>query len=688
MTSGKITLSQANRKKASKITLKNRVTLLAVVFIILSIGVLSGAVIKNVDTKMQEQMASDGYNLAENIRTQVVLSNVTEKSMLELLDEKLLTVCDMMKIVDVEDYSNELLNKIKSDLNLQELSISNVGKNIVYSTDSSLIGHIYRSDHEMNSVFTGIQDSYTESIRQSDVGTSNIKFGGSNLKNGYYVQAGIDANFFVELSKEISQQRILELVAEDDSIVYANVFNKDGVEISGTNNKIGEKFTDAGTVAAAVNGQDYDNFYYYEDGKQYVYDVLLPLEDANGNHIGAVNVGMSLENLREAQKSIKFQAILIALISALVASTSIYFLMNHFLAPLKRAANSLEQIASGDLTGSINKVFLDSRDEIGNIARGIARMQTSLQELISSIQYSAEIMEVASDDLAEAVSDTTRATDEISTAVEQIASSSEHQAMKSEKTVESAMKLGDKIEQVNGFVEESYDISVKTNSSCHEGGKNMIELTQIIKESNSKSEDVSGIVDKVHAFAQDAETITVFIEGIANQTNLLALNASIEAARAGEAGKGFAVVAEEIRKLAEDTANATNNIKELIQNIQGQSEGAVEAMKVVKEIGLRQDISVKSTTEIFASTNSIVDKLVHNMKETLAHTHDVDEYKDSIIEAMESISTVLQETSAATEEVSASTEEQLATMEEVTSNAESSKEIAETLLKEVGKFNV
>ncbi|MCT4663209.1 MAG: methyl-accepting chemotaxis protein [Tissierellales bacterium] len=682
------TLSETNKKRPSKRPLRNKVTVLAVAFILASIAILSSMTLYMVNTKMQEQMATDGYALVEGIEAQIGLNELSQEIMLELLDEKILGIANTFKAMDSSFYSNEFLQQVADNTGVTEIAIADNTKTVLYCTDTDSVGYVYAPSHSMYPLFEGKKDHYTEPIRKSTTGVDNLKYGGVNLGNGYYIQVGIDAEFFVNLNEKINAQKMLENASESESVLYTCIIDETGKQTAGTYGVIGQIFDDEGTKTAAIGGELYAGFFDSEEFGQEVYEVFLPIEDQDGNHIGALNVGLSVANLREAQGQMKMQAILAGLLCGLVASIIIYFFIKSYLLPLHRASKSLEKIANGDLTERIHPVFLKSQDEVGYIARAIDNMQKSLKDLLRSVQESAQAMDESSSDLAEAVEETTKATDEISAAVEEIAASSTEQASQSEKTVSGAQDLGNRIDQVNDYVGESYEISTETNSRCAQGSKNMEELNEIIGESGRSAELVADIINKVNDYAQNAETITEFIEGIASQTNLLALNASIEAARAGEAGKGFAVVAEEIRKLAEDTANATNDIKELIQNIQSRSGNAVLAMEDVAKIVSKQTESVAETTEIFDSTKDIVKKLVDNMAATLEHTKEVDAYKDDIVNAMESISATLQETSAATEEVSASTEEQLATMEEITSHAENAKDLADSMLKQVERFKL
>ena len=203
-----------------------------------------------------------------------------------------------------------------------------------------------------------------------------------------------------------------------------------------------------------------------------------------------------------------------------------------------------------------------------------------------------------------------------------------------------------------------------------------------------KISNITSIIKDVNSSADNAQYIIDIINNIAKQTNLLALNASIEAARAGEVGRGFSVVAEEIRKLSEDTSNATNNIQDLIGNIQYKVKDAVDSIEGIGNAVNSQEEAVSKTTEIFNNTSVEIKKLVGYLKDVREHANNMEESKEKINSAISEISILSEKTSQSTQEVLACTEEQLASVEEISCQSDESQSLSRKLDEQINMFKI
>jgi len=206
--------------------------------------------------------------------------------------------------------------------------------------------------------------------------------------------------------------------------------------------------------------------------------------------------------------------------------------------------------------------------------------------------------------------------------------------------------------------------------------------------SNKSASEITIMTNEIQKSAADAEQITAIIESISSQTNLLALNASIEAARAGDAGKGFAVVAEEIRKLSEETSNATDNIRSLIGEIQNKSTEAVDMMADIQHIFDDQNASIHATSDIFKETSSDLANLNERIEVVRRISANINRNKNDIIKSIQEISSSIEVNSSSVQQASASTEEQMASIQELSTTAQMSKELSVDLITAINQFKI
>lgn len=222
----------------------------------------------------------------------------------------------------------------------------------------------------------------------------------------------------------------------------------------------------------------------------------------------------------------------------------------------------------------------------------------------------------------------------------------------------------------------------------NEGSVSILELMERTQERERYMERIQEGIIKTNQSAAKINSASQMIQAVAEQTNLLALNAAIEAARAGEAGRGFAVVAEEIKKLAEQSSNSTKEIDLIVNELQINSQNAVEIINKSAFIAKKQEDSVIITDERFKGIAAAVEKTKEIVGKLNISGQEMETKKNQIINILKNLALIAEENAASTQQVSAATEEQTASMIEIANASQGLSHLAQELQQAIDKFNV
>lgn len=374
-----------------------------------------------------------------------------------------------------------------------------------------------------------------------------------------------------------------------------------------------------------------------------------------------------------------------AVIMIVVLSLLIFWFLSKMVSPLVRLSNFAGQVAQGDLTGSI---VIDSGDEIGRLAESFNNTVKNLRDIIGGINTAAAKVMASTRNLATSCQSANEVADSMSKAMQDVAAGATSQATDVGQALVSTQTFTQTSEDVVGHCSQMVQSAQECQRVSQIGFESIKQtvtyMENIVQNNTENTRESQQLLEQSSQIGSIIEVIT----GIANQTNLLALNAAIEAARAGEQGRGFAVVAEEVRKLAEQSGNAAQQIAGLISGIQEEITKITSTMEQgTQEIeeGVR---TAKQAGTNFSDVENAIQDILRVVEETNRSVKLVNQEAANAVITMQNVSAVTEETSAATEEVSAAVEEQTATINTIANTSQQLLQLAEELHERVAKFKV
>lgn len=445
---------------------------------------------------------------------------------------------------------------------------------------------------------------------------------------------------------------------------------------------VGKPSTVQDMVKAIINDEEFLEYTFNDDGTLVEkYAVINDLERLNWKIVSTINA----DEISHKTSAMLINSLTVGAIVIVFAIIIAYFASRSITKPIQQLSTNMEKIKSGDFS---NKTVVKSKDEIGVLAESYNVMIDNLASLISSIQKVSYDVNEAAQNLAATSEQASASSDQVARTVEEIAMGASEQASDAEKGASLVSCLADKFTNLKDNADKMNNSAMDVIGISDTGLKVVEELKQKTELNNEGTSDVEKAIINLNDSIKYIGDILQTIDAIAEQTNLLALNASIEAARAGEFGKGFAVVADEIRKLAYDSRESSDQIKDIITNIQKESENTVNIMKEVKVRTTEQTSAVTEVNESFGSISKAIEKITGEIEGIAKYVAEMNNDKDEIVISIESISSVSEETAASSQEVTASMQQQSMAVEEVARAAEKLNELSAELNENINKFRI
>ena len=371
----------------------------------------------------------------------------------------------------------------------------------------------------------------------------------------------------------------------------------------------------------------------------------IPLENQYGEIIGMVGVAAtskellnSIDNAMIAKEKItKFiiwSAILVTLCVVIIAVSILYIMSSAITSGIQNVLHVVESVSAGVLT---EKVVVAGEDEVAQLGTGINNMVNNLKLMVYQITDMSERIASSTEEISATSESNKNSMEEIVTISVDIQNKTEEQMKKINEAVEFMGQINNGVKEIANYSET---VTVKSHDSTEiakVGGKSVNAAINSINNIKDTVMETSNIVDILIERTEVIDQVITVITGIAEQTNLLALNAAIEAARAGEVGKGFAVVASEVKKLANQSGEAAEEIRKIIVGIQEEA----------------KNVTVS------------VEKGIKEVEKGVAISKDAGRSLENIIKAVHDTTDMVTKITASTEEQSASSEEAMRVIKEI-----------------------